>query len=549
MKKAVQATYFVFLAVFAVLMGYAALTFSLSRESRDTRGGYELLKEYTSETVEDAQAPAGVRQICQWTVSDVQDACRMLIFYTKHQNVQVYLDGACVYRVEPDPGNWFGKSPGGVWNQVPLTEADNGKTIRVELTPVYRSLADTDTAPDFYFGDKYDIAVAIFCRSIPSSVFGIIALLMGAAFIGFVLYNYKNTEIDRTLVMLGLFSILLGLWKVTDAEALRFFFPGQIQMSMMSSVTLLLVSVPFLLFIKEGLHNRDSILWYIPCFTSLAEMLAVLVLQLTGRMDFRETLFLTHLQLIFLLVVCVFMVVREVRAVGWSARLKRSVLCVGICFAGTLVDLAIYYATDGRSMVLLALCGFLVYIIVQGMSSMREAKQLMAIGMRAKSFERMAYHDQLTGLYNRTAYAAYTGDEAFEPERCIVVVFDLNDLKKCNDTLGHEKGDFYIRESARIIQNIFGESGECYRMGGDEFCVLLRNSSLDTCKHMVERLRAQVDRFNASSKDVFMQIACGYEMYDRRIDYDIGDTARRADKMMYHEKFTMKQKNGGGEIR
>jgi hypothetical protein len=48
--------------------------------------------------------------------------------------------------------------------------------------------------------------------------------------------------------------------------------------------------------------------------------------------------------------------------------------------------------------------------------------------------------------------------------------------------------------------------------------------------------------FNKNSKDVMIQIACGFEKYDKRIDYDIGDTLRRADRMMYAEKLAMKGK-------
>ncbi|MCH5345276.1 MAG: GGDEF domain-containing protein [Acetatifactor sp.] len=547
LKKIVYYAYYAFLLLFAILMGYVAMTFSNSVIQQETRDGYEVIEDYSLEMAEDQSAPIGVRQVYTWTVRNVQDAYQTLLFYTKHQNVRVYLNEECIYSIEPDARNLFGKTPGGVWNQVSLTEADNGSRLRIELLPVYES--SSDAVPDFYLGTKYDIAVNIFCRSIPAILFGIVAFITGIAFIGFVVYNYKNTEIDKSLVMLGIFAILLGVWKLVDAEAVRFFLPGQIAKSMISSVSLLMVSVPFLLFMKEQQNDRESLLWYIPCFTSLFEMLVVLVLQFTNRMDVRQTLILTHVQLIFLLVVCVYMVFREIRATGWNAKLKRTASGMLLCFVGMLADLAFYYATKGRSMVILALCGFLIYIIVLGMASMKEAKQLMAIGMRAKNYERMAYHDQLTGLYNRTAYAALTGDTEFEPEHCIVVMFDLNDLKKCNDTLGHEKGDLYIKESAHIIQNIFGEAGECYRMGGDEFCVLIKNGSLAKCKQMVDKLKAQVDRFNQSSKDVFMQIACGYELYDKRIDYDIGDTARRADKMMYHEKFSMKQKNGGGEIR
>lgn len=86
------------------------------------------------------------------------------------------------------------------------------------------------------------------------------------------------------------------------------------------------------------------------------------------------------------------------------------------------------------------------------MASLKEAKALMEIGSQAKAFEEMAYHDQLTGLFNRTAYAEYTGSSNFKPEGHIIVMFDLNNLKQCNDSLGHDHGDSYIIESAGLIK-------------------------------------------------------------------------------------------------
>lgn len=156
----------------------------------------------------------------------------------------------------------------------------------------------------------------------------------------------------------------------------------------------------------------------------------------------------------------------------------------------------------------------------------------------------MAYHDQLTGLYNRTAYAKYINHKDFKPDGHIVVMFDLNNLKKCNDSLGHEQGDNYIMESARIIEKAFGAFGNCYRMGGDEFCVLLHNVSIAKCADCVDTLTELLDAYNNANPDRFpLNIALGYELYDPDEDYDIGDTLRRADKMMYSEKFEMKKKN------
>lgn len=174
----------------------------------------------------------------------------------------------------------------------------------------------------------------------------------------------------------------------------------------------------------------------------------------------------------------------------------------------------------------------------------------MRIGMKAKRYERMAYHDQLTGLYNRTAYAEHTGAKNFVPDHSIAVMFDLNDLKKCNDTQGHEQGDRYIMCGTQFIQQAFGDIGKCYRMGGDEFCVLLEGVSLEICRERVQRLKKFVEEHNKKYPEEFpVQIACGYELYDENEDFDFGDTLRRADKMMYQEKFIMKSRKAEAAAR
>lgn len=103
-----------------------------------------------------------------------------------------------------------------------------------------------------------------------------------------------------------------------------------------------------------------------------------------------------------------------------------------------------------------------------------------------------------------------------------------------------KKGDVYIKESARQINECFGDIGKCYRMGGDEFCVLIMGGNLEECRRRKSRLQEMVRDFNEKQTDIHMGIACGYELYDKRIDFDINDTSRRADKMMYREKFSMK---------
>lgn len=136
-------------------------------------------------------------------------------------------------------------------------------------------------------------------------------------------------------------------------------------------------------------------------------------MQVTGRADLRQTLWLTHLGMAAMVVVVVTMIIKELRTRGWNKQLKIMAACMGLCLAGLVSDLTLYYISGGKSIMVLGMFGFLSYIIILGIMSVRETKRLMQIGMKAKRYERMAYHDQLTGLYNRTAYAEHTGSEEF----------------------------------------------------------------------------------------------------------------------------------------
>lgn len=183
------------------------------------------------------------------------------------------------------------------------------------------------------------------------------------------------------------------------------------------------------------------------------------------------------------------------------------------------------------------------------------------VGVLAESFRRtvkhlkqyidyinhLAYTDALTNAQNKTAYADRTnrldldikeGGAAFA-----VVVLDLNNLKKMNDTYGHEYGDMLIVDAAAIIQKSFGRLS-VYRIGGDEFSVILTGDDYDNYRKLLQKFHEEVDRFNADNKKYQekLQIACGVAVYAEGTDKNFGDVFRRGDKEMYENKIMLKQK-------
>lgn len=501
--------------------------------------GYVYLTEYKQEKVEDRSAPVGVKNEYVIQQLDIPEGGRNLIFYTIHQNVEVYIGKELVYSIRPAESNPFGKTPGNIWNVIPIYEKDAGKEIRIVIIPVYES--SIDIVPDFYFGARVGIWAEVMRRNLLALILSVLAIVSGIILVVFGLLTRRSVEMNKGLTMMGMFALNIGIWKLSESDAMAMVFRNSIVLAYIPFLALLLVVVPFVLYMKN-LFAKESRIWYVPCFISIFVIMISIVLQITGIADFRQTLWMNHMVMGTVIVVGLFMLIRELRMVGWSRHLKIMVICMSSCLVGMLGDIAIYYGSNGATMTVMGMLGFLIYIIVLGVISIKEVRKLMSIGKQAKRYEQMAYHDQLTGLYNRAAYADYIGRPEFKSEHCILVMFDLNNLKYCNDTWGHEMGDSYIVNSAELIYDAFGSVGKCYRMGGDEFCVLLKEVSLKKCENLVKKLQKETEIWNSETKEKFqIQIACGYAQFDEDMDYDLGDTLRRADKMMYHEKFKMKQ--------
>ncbi|MBP3205590.1 MAG: GGDEF domain-containing protein [Lachnospiraceae bacterium] len=541
MKKYISIGYlaiaiFFFLVVFSTWNKYNVYT-----TSRQYRHGYQLVKDYEYTRYDDPQAPAGIKEEYRFSVDKITGTYRELVFFTVHENVYVYVNGQQVYYICPAQGNKFGKTPGGVWNSVALEDGEENSEIRVLLYPVYKRL--NAAKPTFYYGEKYAVVLHVLLQQFPTILISLICMLLGILFVVYEVYHQKDVQkLQGNLTMLGTFAIMIGLWKLTDNEAMYLLFPEQHAMYLIPCLLLHLGMVPFVLFVRElNIGVRSRKFWIVCIFIAMGIALLTTLLQIFRIYDLRETLWAVHAEIVALLILTFGMAIYEVHQRGMTEKLRLHLIAVPICTLGVILDMLIYYVVSGIRVGFFAVLGFTAYVILLGVDSAKGLTQLIDIGVQAKKFEQKAYHDQLTGLNNRMAYADYTNRDEFSPQRCIIAVFDLNNLKKCNDVLGHEKGDLYIKECAEIIKETFGDIGQCYRMGGDEFCVLMEQVSLEVCHKRMKQMEELVIQRNRKNPEIKMGIAYGYDVFDNRIDHNINDTARRADKKMYDRKFKMKQ--------
>ena len=124
-----------------------------------------------------------------------------------------------------------------------------------------------------------------------------------------------------------------------------------------------------------------------------------------------------------------------------------------------------------------------------------------------------------------------------------LAIIDANGFKEINDHFGHAAGDAYIEASAKLIREIFGKYGKCYRIGGDEFCAIIRKNKRFNIEKYKKRLRWREKQITEKLGIVGLNvhIACGYAEYDNEKDEDFESTRSRADKKMYESKKMLKK--------
>ena len=541
MNKLLEKLFWIFFIILSFLSFIILLFFHTNIQNREQTSGFNTISGYKVENITDSEAPQGIRQRYSLKSAPCNASFCYLIFTSVHQNVTISIDDTPVYSVSADENNLFGHTPGTVWNIFQLKETDQEKGIQIDFIPLYSS--SIDSLPTLYYGDRYDIICSLFLHDLPALFLSTISILAGIFYIAFTLYASKKRDVDNNLIMLGMFAIIIGIWKMSDMPMFTFLTENHPVGAYLPLFTLILSCIPYTLFIRTIYTSKNHWAWNIPCIVCYVNILLEIILQALHIADFRESLFLTHFSILVMIIVIVSMTIYEIRMYSCSKKIVPNIMCIMGCMIGLIIDTIVYYASNAQGALLCGILGFVIYIVVLGYISMQEIRQLIHIGQNAKRYEEMAYHDEMTGLYNRTAYAEYIEKGEFSPNHIVVAMFDLNNLKKCNDEFGHEQGDIYITTCAKLIFETFSDIGNCYRIGGDEFCVLMNNVNLTTCKNRVSTFYNKIELANKNKPiSMDMKVACGYVMYEQELDYDIQSAIRRADKMMYKEKYSMKQK-------
>ena len=428
----------------------------------------------------------------------------------------------------------FGALTGNIRVITELDPSMAGKEITITFIPYYNIHMDISGVN---FGSiaavKYHIATSNMVRMVVV-VSLIIILLIG---IGLTVYQAreKNDAGFSLFSNFCFFTMIVILWVICSSDMPQFYTNANEAIALVSFLSLASVGIPYLGFCAQVLKRGSRVCevlgiagWVLPIINIIGFC--------ANLYDPLEVLALSHIYIGVAAVLTLVLAFLNHRGGTESKILLTATIIISL---GFFVGVGFYYIAPSQgyagTVVGLAMVAFVatlfVLVLNRQITYVRERKYL-------DTYKELAYRDMLTGLNNRAAFDKLFNelpDKYDEGTEVTLFMFDLNNLKRVNDEMGHIEGDRLIKDMSECLDKTFRNVGTAYRLGGDEFAAVVVGSRKNPDK-LLREFDSNVEYCNIINK-AKLSAAKGY--YQKPLTRGAAfarDLYRYADQAMYADK-------------
>lgn len=459
----------------------------------------------------------------------------IICFRTDHTSVKALVDDEVIYSFGWNENIPLGNTPGSIWHLIELKEEYRGKVLTIELNCAYSKYSGM--IRDVVMGKSGDIYLYILKDSMPLFLLSSIPFILGVILIIVYITGVRMLRM-KELLYLGVYLILNAIWGFTESRFMQFYFGNAFTLQMLNFIVFALAPLGAVMALKSiNLIRRHFGVVFGIVFVCVV---LVVGLQLFEIMDFFETISIVHISI---LLGCGIIFIDNYKeySVTKNKDFKYVFAAFMVLFFCSVLDMIEFYTFDTLGNGFFFRIGSLVFALILGIWAVEQALMVQKDSAEREAYMKMAFTDNLTGLLNRRSFDCDLKDIELDRVKALVVMIDLNNLKKINDNYGHQSGDAAIKciaDKIKIFREKYGEL--CYRTGGDEFCVICKkltvNDVISICDNINMKL-AEADVVDG----VTLSMAYGYKMYEPDKYDTIEQVVSRADEMMYVKKQKMKE--------
>lgn len=451
-----------------------------------------------------------------------------LFFLTENKGIIVYVDDKKIYSCADKKNYLYGDNLGMAYTKVPLIEDYAGKEIVIKFIP--KTAEKSNFLSEINMGNTSSIILSIFNDNAVGLFISILIFLLSLFFlIQSIVFRKRKMNVD-SLLYLSISGIIYAFWTGASSMIWQLFYGNTLFMYYLLCLSFLIMPIPLMLCVRSLFKNVNNSFLNVMIMLSFINLIVCIVLDLFDIKKLNDTFFTTHIIIILTVFILVYMFIKR------SFKEYEGIKFVFMFFLITaILDIGRYYITSTEKTPFFSRIGILVFLFFLGKQILYN---LLYEIQTNKKYKDMAYKDSLTDAFSWVALTEKV--RAIKNIRkCSIALFDLNDLKYYNDTYGHMAGDKLITNSVKFIKDAFKDWGSVFRIGGDEFLVLMNSASKNDFNLCIEKLLELTEEYN-SHNTVQMNIAYGFATYED-IDDNFETIKNRADKEMYAIKRKLKK--------
>jgi len=413
---------------------------------------------------------------------------------TTYQAIQVYINDELIYDFGTE--NNFGLKYGSVLNMINISESQKGQNIILKISS--SSFKTGNILNGIVLGDKDSIILFILRNNLGTIIFSTFILVLGIMLIAFAIYlTFKPVRINRnSYLFLGTFLILAVIWILSDTDLFQLVNIGISAKYLISFFSFLLFPIPFLLYIKE-MCNRGRKTFDVLCLIFAGWFFVNLICYVFNIIELTKILYVSHLLIVLsILSILYYSALEKFKYHSNSMNLiliGTSVLCVT-----SLMNLIVFYFSFDINNSYFFRIGIIVFVLLLCFDILKKSLGLLNSNTKTLIYKQLAYTDVATGLKNRAAYDISIKELNYNwcKSSVCLILFDIDNLKINNDTLGHLVGDELISGVAKCIKKAFMNYDSCYRIGGDEFAVLLNEDKQEIIDSFLKEFENCIKQYN-----------------------------------------------------
>ena len=308
----------------------------------------------------------------------------------------------------------------------------------------------------------------------------------------------------------------------------------------------MLLAVPMLRFLQNIGNMKKYRLLDLGIFTFYLNAVLQGVLVILGAFEFKDMLFVTHILLFVWVLISAVLLIREYRK---HKQREIHLLLIAYIIVGTsgIIALILYWLFEISYYGSIFELGNLVFLVLV----IADAVMMMADNVRyrleSQAYERLSREDGMTGLETRANFEKKLESISADMGRyrdILLMYIDIDQLRVINEEYGRAAGDEMVVISARCVENVFQEKGTCYRIGGDEFAVLVYDPEVPD-EFWPERLKEELRNIGRGCRHRFsLSLGCSHLRNKDGSLKSMGEWKYEADRKLYKNKKKGDLKNG-----